>query len=105
MADGNQEQQTKRRRNRYPLEFRRDIACLVLDQHRTIADVAREFELIEQTIGNWVRAERIQRGQREGLTREEREENTRLRRELKRVTTERDLLKRATAFWVRESDR
>ncbi len=105
MADGNQEQGTKRRRVRYPAEFRRDVACLVLDQHRTIADVAREFDLIEQTVGNWVRAEKIERGQREGLTREEREENARLRRELKRVTTERDLLKRAMAFWVKESDR
>jgi transposase-like protein len=105
MADGNQEQQTGRRRARYPLEFRRDVACLVLDQHRTIADVAREFELIDQTVGNWVRAEKIERGEREGLSRDEREELVKLRREVKRLTTERDLLKRATAFWVKESDR
>jgi Transposase. len=105
MADGNQEQQAGRRRARSPLEFRRDVACLVLDQHRAIADVAREMDLISQTVGNWVRAERIERGQREGLTREEREENAQLRREVKRLTQERDLLKRATAFWVRESDR
>ncbi|MEX1262787.1 MAG: transposase, partial [Actinomycetota bacterium] len=87
------------------LEYRHDVACLVLDQHRSIADVAREMDLIGQTVGNWVRAERIERGQREGLTREEREENAQLRREVKRLTQERDLLKRATAFWVRESDR
>jgi len=105
MAEGNQEHGTKRRRVRYPQEFRRDVACLVLDQHRSIADVSREFDLIEQTVGNWVRAEKIERGQREGLSREEREENARLRRELKRVSTERDLLKRAMAFWVKESDR
>jgi len=105
MENGNQERGSGRRRNRYPQEYRRDVACLVLDQHRSIADVARELGLVEQTIGNWVRAEKIERGQREGLTREEREENTRLRRELKRVTTERDLLKRALAFWVKESDR
>jgi transposase len=61
--------------------------------------------VVEQTLGNWVRQERIDRGEREGTTTEIREENARLRREVKRLTIERDLLKKATAFWVRESDR
>jgi transposase len=94
-----------RRRGRYPKEFRRDAAALVIDQRRTIADVARELGVIEQTLGNWVRQERIDRGLREGTSTEVREENVRLRREVKRLTMERDLLKKATAFWVRESDR
>ena len=93
-----------RRRGRYPKEFRRDVAALVLDQHRTVADVARDMGLVEQTVGNWVRQERIDRGEREGLTGEERDELARLRREVKRLGTERDLLKRAVAFWVKESD-
>jgi len=105
MADGTTEQQAGPRRPRFKLEYRRDVACLVLDQHRSIADVAREMGLISQTVGNWVRAERIERGERDGLTREEREELVKLRREVKRLTQERDLLKRATAFWVKESDR
>jgi transposase-like protein len=90
---------------RYPKEFRRDAAALVIDQHRTIADVARELGVVEQTLGNWVRQERIDRGERDGTPTELREENTRLRRELKRVEMERDLLKKATAFWVKESER
>jgi transposase len=94
-----------RRRGRYPKEFRRDAAALVIDQHRTIADVARELGVVEQTLGNWVRQERIDRGEREGTTTEMREENARLRREVKRLTTERDLLKRSVAFWVKELDR
>src|SRR5271167_1929323 len=94
-----------RRRGRYPKEFRRDAAALVIDQHRTIADVAREIGVIEQTLGNWVRQERIDRGEREGTTTEMREENVRLRREVKRLTMERDLLKRSVAFWVKELDR
>jgi len=81
-----------RRRGRYPKEFRRDAAALVIDRHRTIADVAREIGVIEQTLGNWVRQERIDRGEREGTTTEMREENVRLRREVKRLTMERDLL-------------
>jgi transposase len=94
-----------RRRGRYPKEFRRDAATLVIDQHRTIADVARELDVVEQTLGNWVRQERIDRGEREGTTTEVREENARLRREVKRLSMERDLLKRSVAFWVKELDR
>ena len=94
-----------RRRGRYPKEFRRDVAALVLDQHRTVADVARELELVEQTVGNWVRQERVDRGERDGLTTEEREELAKLRRENRQLRIERDLLKKATAFWVKESDR
>ena len=94
-----------RRRGRYPKEFRRDAAALVIDQKRTVADVARELGVIEQTLGNWVRQERIDRGEREGLSTEERDELTRLKREVKRLTMERDLLKRSVAFWVKEQDR
>jgi transposase-like protein len=99
------EEPTRRRRGRYPREFRRDVAALVIDQRRTVADVARELDLVEQTVSNWVRQERIDRGQREGLSSDEREELTRLRRENRQLRIERDLLKKATAFWVKESDR
>jgi transposase len=94
-----------RRRGRYPKEFRRDAAALVVDQKRTVADVAKELGIVEQTLGNWVRQERIDRGEREGTTTEVREENARLKREVKRLTMERDLLKRSVAFWVKELDR
>ena len=88
----------RRRRGRYPSQFRKDAVALVLDQRRTIVDVARELGVNEQTLGNWVRQERIERGEAEGLTRAEREELTRLRRQLKQVTMERDLAKRCLAF-------
>src|SRR5487761_2570031 len=101
----NDDQPRSRRRGRYPKEFRRDAAALVIDQHRTIADVARELGVVEQTLGNWVRQERIDRGQRDGTSTQLREENTQLRREVKRLQIERDLLKKATAFWVKEYDR
>jgi transposase len=94
-----------RRRGRYPRQFRKDAAALVIDQHRTIADVARELGVIEQTLGNWVRQEQVDRGERDGTPTELRDENTRLRREVKRLTMERDLLKRSVAFWVKELDR
>src|SRR5271167_4773703 len=95
----------KRRRGRYPKEFRRDVCALVLDQHRAVSDVAQELGLVEQTVYNWLRQERVDRGEREGLSTDERDQMTRLRREVKRLTMERDLLKRSVAFWVKELDR
>jgi transposase-like protein len=100
-----QKPESARRRGRYPKEFRRDAAALVIDQKRTLVDVAKELGVVEQTLGNWVRQERIDRGEREGLSTEEREELTALKREVKRLTMERDLLKRSVAFWVKELDR
>lgn len=94
-----------RQRGRYPKQFRKDAAAVVIDQHRAVAEVARELGVVEQTLGNWVRQERIDRGEREGTTTEVREENARLRREVKRLQMERDLLKRSVAFWVKEQDR
>lgn len=56
------------------------------------------LDLVEQTLHNWERQERIERGERAGATSEDREEIARLRADVKRLTTERDLLKRSVAF-------
>jgi transposase-like protein len=77
----------------------------VIDQRRTVADVARQLGVVEQTLGNWVRQERIDRGMSEGLSSEDRARISELERQVKRLTSERDLLKRSVAFWVKESDR
>ena len=95
---GNASSPRRRGRSRYPKEFRRDASALVIDQHRTIADVSRELGVIEQTLGNWVRQERIDRGEREGLSSEDRARISELERQVKRLTSERDLLKRSVAF-------
>ncbi len=47
-----------RRRNRYTKDFQKDAARLVIEQQRTITDVAHEFRISQQTLGNWVRRER-----------------------------------------------
>ena len=101
----NGDQPRERRRGRYPKEFRRDAAALVIDQRRTIVDVARELGVVEQTLGNWVRQERIDRGEREGTSSEDKARISELEGQVKRLTNERDLLKRSVAFWVKESDR
>ena len=91
------------RTSKYPPEFQRDAVAMVLDEHRSIADVARSIGVNEGTLGNWVSKERVERGEREGLTGDERAELTELRAEVAQLRMERDLLKRSMAFWVKES--
>ncbi|MCY3786853.1 MAG: transposase [bacterium] len=77
--------------------------ALVLDGDRSVASVARDLGIGETNLGNWVRRARVDRGEKPGLTTSERAELARLRRENARLGMERELLKRATAFGVRES--
>jgi transposase len=91
------------RPSKFPPEFRRDAVAMVLDESRTIADVARVTGVNPGTLGNWVGLERIERGDRDGLTVDERSDLAELRAENAQLRMERDLLKRSLAFWVKES--
>lgn len=75
---------------------------MVLDESRPIADVARSIGVNAGTLGNWVGLERVERGDREGLTADERSDLVELRAENTQLRMERDLLKRSLAFWVKE---
>jgi transposase len=93
-----------RKSNCYAPEFRQQMIELVL-AGRTPEELAREFEPSAQTIRNWVaRAERDAGKRGDGLTSVEREELTRLRREVKQLQQERDILSRATAWFAREAN-
>lgn len=76
---------------------------MVLDEKRSIADVARSIGVIEGTLGNWVAKARRERDAGRGATSDERAENVELRAENAQLRMERDLLKRSLAFWVKES--
>jgi transposase len=91
------------RPSKFPPEFRRDAVAMVLDESRPIADVARAIGVNAGTLGNWVGQERIERGEREGLTVDEWSDLVELRSENAQLRMERDLLKRSLAFWVKES--
>jgi transposase len=97
------EQEPVRTRRSFTDEFKRDAVALVLDEDNKIVDVARDLGVGEGTLGSWVRQARVDRGERGGLTTSEKAELAELRRENARLRMERDLLKRATAFWVKES--
>ena len=88
----------------YPREFRRQMVEL-LRSGRTPQELAREYEPSAGAIRNWVAQDERDEGQRsDGLSTDERLELRRLRRENKQLRTERDILKRAAAWFARESD-
>jgi transposase len=72
---------------------------------RSIREVASALGMTEQSLRNWVKQDQLDRRERDdGLTTAEREELRRLRRENARLKQERDLLKRAAAFFARDTD-
>ena len=75
--------------------------CLSGD--RTVGQVARDFDLTETAVRRWVNQAEIDAGRRDGLTSDEREELADLRRENRRLQADVDLLKRATAFFAKET--
>ena len=96
-------EERSRSRRSFTDEFKRDAVAMVLDDGNKIVDVAERLGIGEGTLGNWVRQARVDRGERAGVTTSERTELAELRKENARLRMERDLLKRATAFWVKES--
>ena len=88
----------------YPAEYRRKIVELARSG-RTIESLAREYEPCANTISKWVKQADLDEGVREdGLTTDEREEFRRLKRENRRLREEREILKKAAAWFARETD-
>ena len=91
------------KRGRYTLEFKQEAVRLV-ESGQTLAEAARSLGVVEQTMGNWIKLHRA--GQLKGVVGKsavtaEQMEISRLRAELARVTMERDILGKATAFFAK----
>ena len=88
----------------YPQEYRQQILELAR-AGRSAEELAKEFEPTAQCIRNWIKQDERDRGKRQdGLTREERAELVRLRRENKQLKLEREILAKAAAWVARETD-
>ena len=88
----------------YPPEFRQKILELIRSGETGNA-LARRFNVSRQTITNWLKqAERDTGSRTDGLTTDERSELARLRREVKRLTIEQEILSKAAAWFARETD-
>ena len=94
--------QQRRTRRQFTPEVKRDAVELVRSSGRPIAEIARELGIYDSTLGNWVRQDRTDRGEQDGLTREEWARLRQLEADNARLRMERDLLKRTVAFWVKE---
>ncbi len=89
--------------SRYTEEFKAEAVQLArCSPERSIRQLAYEIGIADQTLRSWIKQAQIDRGEREGLTTEEREELRRLRRENKILREEREILKKAAAFFAKE---
>ncbi len=92
-----------RPRRSFTPAFKAEIVERCQAGDRTVAQVAKDFDLTETAVRSWVHQADVDGGKREGLTSEEREELARLRRENRRLQADVELLRRATAFFAKET--
>jgi len=98
MADS----QSRRSRRRFTDDFKQQAARLVLDEGKSVSAVARELDLVPSALGNWVKRIDADRTKgRTGLTTTEREELARLRKQVRVLEEEREILKKAAAFFAK----
>ena len=94
----------RRTRRQFTEEFKAGAVRLVLDEGRSIGAVARELDLTASALSQWVSHAGAEKTKgKSGLVKEEREELARLRKENRILTEERDILKKAAAFFAKQS--
>jgi transposase len=91
-----------RTRPPYPPEFRAEAVKLARSSDKALSGLAHDLGVSAETLRKWLKQEQIDTGKREGITTDEREELRRLRRENKILKEEREVLRKATAFFATE---
>jgi transposase len=94
-----------RARRTFSAEFKAETIELVRSSGKTIGQVCRDLDLTETAVRRWVQQAEIDAGKRPGLTTAERAELTELRRENRVLREEREILKKAAAFFAKETTR
>ena len=95
---------SRRARRRFTDEFKEGAVRLVLDEGKTVGAVARELDLTASALATWVARSQADRTKgKSGLMKEEREELLRLRKENRILQEEREILKKAAAFFAKQN--
>jgi len=94
---------SKRPRRTFTAEYKSEVVALYRTTDKGVAEIARELDLTASAVQRWVAQAEVDGGQHAGLSRDEREELAYLRRENRILREERDILKRATAFFAKET--
>jgi transposase len=96
---------TKRQRRHFTPEYKAEVVALVRKSGKSVGQVARDLELTETAVRAWVKQADIDEGKgpKGALTTAEREELAALKREVKTLRMERDILRKATAFFAKET--
>jgi transposase len=93
----------RRPRRSFTEQYKAEVVDLCRHGGKSMAEIARDLDLTESSVRRWVAQAEIDAGHREGLTSSEREELARLRKENRVLREERDILKRATLFFAKET--
>ena len=93
----------RRGRRSFTPTFKAEVVALVRQGDRTVPTICREMDLSETAVRRWVEQAAVDAGEQDGLTTDEREELRRLRREVRVLRDERDILKRAATFFAMET--
>lgn len=92
-----------RTRPPYPEQFRREAIELAKKSGRPLREIAKDLGVTEQSLRTWVKQADVDGGRAHGLSSEEKEELRRLRRENRILREEREILKKAAAFFATET--
>ena len=92
-----------RARRSFTPEFKAEIVELCQRGDRSVGQIALDFDLTETAVREWVRQAKVDAGEQPGLTTAERDELGQLRRENRRLQQDVEILKRATAFFAKET--
>src|SRR5450759_2358708 len=95
--------QGRRSRRSFSEEYKVEVVALCRSSEKSMSEIARDLDQTESSVRRWVSQAEIDAGHKEGPTSSEREELVRLRKEVRVLREERDILKRATAFFARET--
>ena len=88
---------------KFPVEFKRDVVTVARRGELTVAEVAADFDICVESVRRWMRQADIDDGVRDGLTSAEQAEVVQLRRDKRRLEMENEILRRAAAYFAKES--